>query len=276
MRTLRPLILVALAAALLALLAPAADAQRRVDARVLLGQLKVASERSAGYDRDLFPHWDSTGGGCDVRDAVLLAEARRKPRVGERCTLIGGRWRSAFDNRLVRSTRDLDIDHLVPLAEAWRSGARRWDGSTRRAFANDLDYSLTLIAVTASANRSKSDQDPASWLPSFNRYRCTYVASWVAVKWRWRLTVDRVERLALRAGLVGCGRKRFVPRPARAAIVIGGAVATPTAEQGGGDDPRFDTCKAAIAAGYGPYVNGVDPEYDWYRDGDGDGTVCER
>lgn len=273
----RPILIAFAAALVLLVVASAADAQQRISAKVLLGQLKVATERPAGYDRDRFPHWDSTGDGCDVRDAVLLAEARVKPRVEADCALVGGRWRSPFDNRSVGVARDLDIDHLVPLAEAWRSGARRWDEATRRAFANDLGYSLTLIAVTASANRSKSDRDPSSWLPPFNRYRCTYVASWVAVKWRWRLTIDRVERIALRAGLVGCGRRAVVPKPPRAAIALGGSPAPAPASTGDdGRDPRFRTCREAIAAGYGPYVRGVDPEYDWYRDGDKDGIVCER
>ncbi|WP_436762317.1 thermonuclease family protein [Streptosporangium sp. V21-05] len=44
----------------------------------------------------------------------------------------------------------------------------------------------------------------------------------------------------------------------------------------GGNDPRFPTCAAANAAGYGPYRRGTDPEYTWYQDRDGDGVVCER
>jgi hypothetical protein len=56
-----------------------------------------------------------------------------------------------------------DVDHFVPLAEAWDSGAANWDSATRQAFANDLDFSMSLIAVTASSNRSKSDRDPAEW-----------------------------------------------------------------------------------------------------------------
>jgi hypothetical protein len=269
---------VAVLAALLLVLvgAPVAAGAQRVDARVLLRDLEVEREQRSGYQRTLFPHWDATGDGCNVRARVLIDEARVKPRITGRCTLVGGRWLSAFDNRTVTAARRLDVDHLVPLAEAWRSGAHGWDGATRRAFANDLDYPLTLIAVTASANRRKGDKDPARWLPTFDAYRCTYVASWVAVKWRWRLSVDRTEHVALRAGLAGCGRKARVPRPPRATIVLGDA-APPTGEAAGeGTDPRFATCREAIAAGYGPYIKGQHPEYDWYRDRDGDGIVCER
>ncbi|MBM3681706.1 MAG: DUF1524 domain-containing protein [Actinobacteria bacterium] len=259
-----------------------------VSARDLLAELRTAQPQRAGYDRDLFDHWvDADGDGCDTRDEVLIAEARTPPGLTGRCRLVGGRWWSAYDDLLITSARRLDIDHFVPLAEAWRSGARRWDADTRRRFANDLDYPLALIAVTASTNRSKSDQDPTAWLPPFGAYRCTYVASWIAVKWRWRLTVDVLERGALTVGLSGCGRRALVPEVRRAAIGLGaapepdaeaaeGQAAAPAATAApGGDDPRFGSCREALAAGYGPYVSGRDPEYAWYRDGDGDGTVCE-
>ena len=86
----------------------------------------------------------------------------------------------------------------------------------------------------------------------------------------------------MRLGLVGCGAAGRVPRPTRAAVSNGPAqTTTPAASaassaSSGKLDPRFPFCTSAIAAGYGPYVKGVDPAYAWYRDGDGDGIVCER
>jgi len=85
----------------------------------------------------------------------------------------------------------------VPLAEAWRSGASRWDPARRAAFANDLDAPQTLIAVTAATNRSKSDSDPSDWQPPNTSYWCTYASDWVAVKLRWGLTADPGEVRAL-------------------------------------------------------------------------------
>ena len=123
----------------------------------------------------------------------------------------------------------LDIDHFVPLSEAWKSGAWRWNASTREAYANDLGYPLSLIAVTASTNRQKSDSDPAEWMPPFSAYRCTYVSTWIAVKWRWRLTADPLELAALRLGLTGCGRAARVPTPTRATIALGPPTASPPA-----------------------------------------------
>ena len=189
-----------------------------VDARTLLPELTSAAPHLTGYSRDLFRLWvDADGDGCDTREEVLLAEARTSPAILGGCRLAGGRWWSAYDARTATSASSLDIDHFVPLSEAWRSGAWRWSAATRQAYANDLGYALSLIAVSASTNRSKGDQDPSTWLPPFSGYRCTYVATWIAIKWRWRLAVDGVERIALRAGLVGCGAATRVLRPSRAA-----------------------------------------------------------
>ncbi|KOT52325.1 hypothetical protein ADK43_30350 [Streptomyces rimosus subsp. rimosus] len=95
---------------------------------------------------------------------------------------------------------------MVPLAEAWDSGASQWTAARREAYANDLDAERSLVAVTAKTNRSKADQDPATWLPPLADARCTYAADWVSTKLRWALTVDRTERDALRRLVAGCGR----------------------------------------------------------------------
>jgi len=239
--------------------------------RALVRRLPVRAERRAGYDRDRFRHWvDADGDGCDTRDEVLLAEAVRRPRVLPGCELQGGRWRSYYDGRRTGDPSTFDVDHLVPLAEAWDSGARRWSDATRERYANDLGDPRTLVAVTASANRSKGDQDPAEWLP--RRAVCRYVGEYVAVKTRWRLAVDRREKRALRRTARGC--RNVVVRVRTAPVRLGGG-----AGGGGGGgaatDPRFGSCSEATAHGYGPYVRGRDPEYSWYRDGDGDGVVCE-
>ncbi len=125
--------------------------------------------------------------------------------TGSGCS-VDGRWYSHFDGVWVEDASELDVDHVVPLAEAWDSGASGWGEATRRAFANDLDEPRSLIAVTASANRSKADRDPAGWLPPDDGYHCVYVADWVVVKHRWRLTVDRAERAAVEEVIAGCGR----------------------------------------------------------------------
>lgn len=270
---------------LLAILAPGASAATTVQAGALLPQLKVAQPKLTGYSRDLFRLWvDADRDGCDTRREVLIGEARVRPTLLAGCRLSGGRWWSAYDNLFITDSGSLDIDHFVPLSEAWQSGAWRWSASTREAYANDLGYPLSLIAVTATTNRQKSDQDPAEWQPAFSGYRCTYAATWIAVKWRWRLAIDPAEQVALRLGITGCGTAARVPKPTRAAITMGPPTAAATAAgstastaaSSGKLDQRYPYCIDAIAAGLGPYTEGIDPEYAWYRDGDGDGVVCER
>ncbi|WP_443072911.1 HNH endonuclease family protein [Streptomyces sp. S465] len=93
-----------------------------------------------------------------------------------------------------------DIDHVVPLKEAWRSGAAAWTTQDRRAFANDLTHSQ-LVAVS---NRSKAEKDPANWQPPLADYRCTYSRAWISVKHAYGLTVDPAERSALDGMLATC------------------------------------------------------------------------
>ena len=92
---------------------------------------------------------------------------------------------------------------MVPLAEAWRSGADEWSEGEREDFANDLE-GPQLIAVSASSNRAKGDQDPSSWWPEEAGYRCTYAKMWVATKHRWELSLQSEEKAALTEELASC------------------------------------------------------------------------
>jgi hypothetical protein len=177
----------------------------RRSSRSLLAALRRAPERDRGFTSSSFPGWrDADGDGCSTAAEVLVAEALRPPRVGKSCALTGGRWHSPYDGRYRTRSSTLVVDHLVPLREAWRSGARAWRPALRRKLANDLGYPATLVAVTASAARAKAGREPQDWLPR-PAYRCTYVADWVAVKWRWRLAIDPAERRFLTRTLRGCG-----------------------------------------------------------------------
>ncbi|MEV6524690.1 HNH endonuclease family protein [Longispora sp. NPDC051575] len=171
--------------------------------RTAVAGLPVAAEVRTGYNRDLFPHWvDADSDGCNTRYEVLIAEATTTPSVGSGCALSGGRWYSYYDGASWTNPADLDIDHFVPLAEAWDSGARSWTTARRQLFANDLGDVRSLVAVTDNVNQAKGDQDPATWMPQLEK--CRYVGEWVAVKLRWRLTVDSAEKSALTTLANGC------------------------------------------------------------------------
>ena len=199
---------------------------------VLLGRLEaltVRPERRSGYDRDLFGHWvDADGDRCDARREVLIAEAVTRPRVGSPCTLSGGQWYSVYDGATETGTGSgFDVDHLVPLAEAWDSGAYDWDADTRRRFANDLGYEHSLVAVSASSNRQKGAADPAEWLPPDSSVRCWYAEAWIAVKTRWGLSVDSAELQALRALISQCDGRQLGSAPVAASPITAAAPTAP-------------------------------------------------
>ena len=168
-----------------------------------VSDLSVATEVRTGYDRSLFQHWiDADGDGCSTRNEVLLAEADDPPSVSGTCTLSGGRWFSYYDRVSWTDSGRIDIDHMVPLAEAWDSGARTWSSTVRRDFANDLGDYRSLVAVTDNVNQAKGDQDPGTWLPQYDQ--CRYLREFVAVKHRWRLTVDSAEKAAMTSLASSC------------------------------------------------------------------------
>ncbi len=180
-----------------------ASATYEAPLRTAIADLPVTDEVRTGYDRDLFRHWvDADGDGCDARNEVLIAEADDPTSVGPGCALSGGRWFSYYDRVSWTDTGDIDIDHMVPLAEAWDSGAHAWTPEQREEYANDLDDYRTLVGVTDNVNQAKGDQDIAEWLPT--HAHCRYLREFVAVKIRWRLAVDADEHTAMTALADGC------------------------------------------------------------------------
>ncbi|GGS94491.1 HNH endonuclease family protein [Streptomyces chromofuscus] len=171
-------------------------------ARSYLAQLPVAAEDRTGYNRDLFPHWITISGTCNTRETVLKRDGSNVV-TDSACYATSGSWYSPYDGATWYAASDLDIDHLVPLAEAWDSGADSWTTSRRQAFANDLTRPQ-LLAVTDDVNQSKGDQDPATWMPSRTTYRCTYARAWVQVKYYYGLSVDSAEKNALTNYLAAC------------------------------------------------------------------------
>jgi hypothetical protein len=186
------------------------------EARTQLRALRVAPRRPpVGYVRDAFgsPWLDTDGNGCNQRDDVLLRDAvpgtaRYAQQGGCDHDVLAGTWVDPYTGRTLAFTdlkdphqaQAIQIDHLVPLAEAWASGASRWDEDRRKEFANDL---AELLAVDGPTNASKGDDDPAAWRPR-KAFQCTYAVRWINTKSRWRLAVDRPEKRALREMLDFC------------------------------------------------------------------------
>lgn len=151
-------------------------------------------------------HWDRVPGtNCTTREWVLKEESRWPPTVSDSaCGIDSGLWICPFTGDSVRSASRLDIDHMVPLSEAHRSGAASWPPGQKRTFANSLVYPAHLTAVTLGSNRSKGDSDPSEWLPPLPSAQCPYFRDWAEVKARWDLSMDSVEFEVVRDGLDSC------------------------------------------------------------------------
>ncbi|MET9725502.1 HNH endonuclease family protein [Streptomyces zaomyceticus] len=202
-----------LALAPLALPSPAAAAPATLAGAEVLNlvdaveQIPLADEARAGYSRDAFKHWNTgldPADGCNTRAEVLQAEAVQAPIVASGCKLSGGLWTSYYDGQEVNDPAKLDIDHMVPLAESWDSGASAWTPARREAYANDQEAATSLVAVTARSNRAKADRDPAEWMPPLPEAHCRYVGEWTATKLRWGLTADPAEADALKVYAEAC------------------------------------------------------------------------
>ncbi|WP_329788575.1 HNH endonuclease family protein [Lentzea sp. DG1S-22] len=166
-----------------------------------LAGLTVRADGSmTGYSRDKFPHWITQSGTCNTREAVLKRDGTNVV-TDSSCAATSGRWYSPYDGATWSAASDVDIDHIVPLAAAWRSGAASWTTAQRQAFANDMS-GPQLIAVTDNVNQAKGDQTPATWKPPLSSYWCTYAKMWVHTKYRWNLSVNSAEKTEL-AGMLG-------------------------------------------------------------------------
>lgn len=253
------------------------------------------------YERGDWRHWVDADGDCqDARQETLIAESQGAVRYerADECRVASGDWLGAYTGERFSNPRELDIDHMVPLANAHRSGAWQWDKARKREYANYLERGNHLIAVKASANRGKSDKGPEDWQPPRQEYHCQYATDWVDIKRRWGLTATPREADALRDMLAGCDTPvslevtqaegmalpvapTSMPAGAGQAPAGVGGVDSGTAADGAGllYDPRgpdrdcgdFET--QAQAQAFFEAAGG--PGTDRHRlDGDGDGVAC--
>lgn len=183
------------------------DADALAGASSDLDALAIAElGHGGGYDRDLFgQRWaDIDRNGCDQRNDALRAAGRdvqTKPGTHD-CVVLQATIDDPYTGSeitFVKGENTVDIDHVVPLSRAWRQGAADWPAERREEFANTAD---NLVAVDASANRSKGDDGPEEWMPDADR--CSYTVRWVEVKTQFELSVAPREKQALTDELATC------------------------------------------------------------------------
>lgn len=185
-----------------------------LDALAVLATISVQNEYRFGYSRELFPHWDDIDDdGCNSREQVLKRDSVTPPQVDPyKCYVVAGDWVSPYDGKRINDRTEAHIDHVVALKEAWDSGAWAWTTAQRRAYANDTSDRRSLVVASASSNTAKGEKDPSNWLPTRTSYVCTYVTNWVAVKARWKMSMDRSEHGRIRNVLRNrCSGARIEP-----------------------------------------------------------------
>ena len=166
-----------------------------------------------GYDRDDWRHWTDADGDCqNARHETLIEESRIPVSFKDerRCQVASGEWAGPYTGTLVTEASDLDIDHMVPLANAHRSGGWQWPEDRKELYANYLDYPGHLVAATQRANRTKSDKGPEAWRPDDRAYWCQYALDWIEIKRSWELTATPDEADALREMVESCEMQVFI------------------------------------------------------------------
>ncbi|KAL2021724.1 hypothetical protein VTK56DRAFT_6667 [Thermocarpiscus australiensis] len=172
-------------------------------AKSQLASLTVKAAFDDGkYDRDLFPTWSTVSGACNTREYVLKRDGSNVV-TNDACTAVSGSWFSPYDGATWTAASDVDIDHMVPLKNAWISGANTWSTAKRTQFANDIN-NPQLWAVTDNVNQEKGDKSPDQWKPPLTSFYCTYSRSWVAVKSAYGLSITSAEKSALTSMLNTC------------------------------------------------------------------------
>ena len=235
------------------------------------------------YDRGEWPHWTDQDGDCqDTRHVVLTAESRTAVtyRTDRRCRVKTGQWYGAFTGQTITSPSDLDVDHLVPLDNAHRSGGWAWSGERKCEYANNLTDPDHLTAVTSGANRSKRAKGPERLRPPGGPSWCRYATGWTTIKATWSLTVTQPELTVLR-GIPGT-----CPSPPQVEVMQkedkGPVQETAGQPAEAGQTAAYGSCGEAEAAGE-DRIRGSKGKGSGFprsmppgvRDGDGDGVVCE-
>jgi outer membrane protein OmpA-like peptidoglycan-associated protein len=142
-------------------------------------ELQAAVSRMA-YQREHFGSWTDSDGDCiNQRHEILMQRSKKELQMSENgCIVVRGHWNDPYTGRILRLSRDVEVDHLVPLSWAWERGASQWHDGRRREFFTDP---RNLVVTNTSTNRQKSNKGPEDWLPPKQDYRCSYLRGFMKI-----------------------------------------------------------------------------------------------
>ncbi len=169
------------------------------------------------YDRKAqFGRWvnDPNDDTClNTRAKILVRDSSKEVifKESSKCVVDGGRWEDPYTGHSLELASDIQIDHLVPLKNAYVSGAYKWSFRARCLYANYLGYNFHLLSVSGKENLKKSDKAPDKYMPPSSSYTCTYVRNWLTVKLLWGLSMTVSEANSIRQIVTqnGCPNAQF-------------------------------------------------------------------
>ncbi|NMP04851.1 HNH endonuclease [Pseudoalteromonas arctica] len=153
----------------------------------------ISNTSSTSYNRKDWPHWIDADNDCqDSRAEILIRDSKLpiKFKRNKPCNVSWGEWHDPYTAKVFYKASDIDIDHIVPLAHAYKMGGKYWTREQRREFANDFE---NLIAVEDNANQSKGAKPPQDWMPENRLFHCEYLKKWNYIKTKYSLGKSKAE-----------------------------------------------------------------------------------
>lgn len=158
------------------------------------------SSQAQSY-RHLFKHWIDADGNClDTREEILKKYSSPQAEI-DKCKVSSGKWLDPYSGKIINFPQEIDVDHIVPINEAAKSGALKWSPQKRQDFANDYE---NLLPTKNSLNRQKSDKGPDQWLPPLASYQCLYVRKYQKIKVNYDLQSNAEEYNFIKSFLKKC------------------------------------------------------------------------
>jgi hypothetical protein len=159
------------------------------------------------YNRSGWPHWSDEDRDCqNTRHELLISTSNKEVtyKTGKQCNVLAGSWYDPYSNETYTDSKNLDLDHIVPLKFAHDDGGSKWSRKHKKLFAIDLD---NLLLVNASLNRQKGARGPSEWLPPHLQYRCDYISKFNDVMSKYELTYVPSEKRIVNRMVKACNKQ---------------------------------------------------------------------